>query len=259
MAEVERNKKRIGLALSGGGARGISHLGVIKALEEANIQINEISGTSAGAIIGAFYSSGKGPDEILELLISTKFFLLLRPALNLSGLLSMTKMGEMLRKFIEEDSFKALQKPLTVAAINVGSGEVEYFNSGPLIKPVLASSCIPVIFKPVEMNGKRYIDGGVLANLPVKPLEKTCDYIIGSNCNIVDPNFNGSNMKVLLERTMLLATIGNVNRNKKKCDLMIEPNELKSIGGFEINRAKEIFEAGYSAAKKKLSKTSIFV
>jgi len=258
MAELGK-KKRIGLALSGGGARGISHLGVIKALEEEDIQIDEISGTSAGAIIGALYSSGKGPDEILELLISTKFFLLLRPALNLSGLLSMGRIGEMLQKFIEEDSFDTLQKPLTVAAINVGSGKVEYFNSGHLIEPVLASSCIPVIFKPVEMNGSRYIDGGVLANLPVKPLKKNCDYIIGSNCNIVDRNFTGSNMKVLLERSMLLATIGNVNRSKRKCDLMIEPDRLKSIGGFEIIKAKEIFQAGYSTAKKKLSKSSIFV
>jgi NTE family protein len=171
----------------------------------------------------------------------------------------MDKIGKMLNKFIEEDSFDALNKPLTVAAINVGSGKIEYFNKGNLIKPVLASSCIPVIFKPVDINGHRYVDGGVLANLPVKPLVNRCDYIIGSNCNIVDRNFSGSNMKVLLERSMLLATIGNVNRSKKKCELIIEPKELKRTGGFEINKAKKIFEAGYSAAKKKLSKTSIFV
>ena len=243
------SKKRIGLALSGGGARGISHLGVLQALDEAKIKIHEMSGTSAGAIIGALYCSGHKPEEILKLLISTSFFRILRPSLTISGLLSMDKIGEHLKKYITEDRFESLDRPFTAAAIDVGSGKIEYFNEGPLIKPVLASSCIPVIFKPVEIGNNRYIDGGVLANLPVKPLRKRCDIIIGSNCNVVDDKFKGANMKVLLERAMLLATIGNVRRSKRYCDVVIEPDELKKIGGFEINRAGEMFEAGYRTAQ----------
>ncbi len=251
---MEGSNIKIGLVLSGGGARGICHLGVLKALEEHKVKIDEIAGTSAGAIIGALYCCGFSPEKVLDIIISTSFFKLLRPALNTSGLLSMDRIGKLISKYIGDRSFSDLDRPLHVAATNIEKGRTEYFTEGKVLPAVLASSCIPVIFNPVSIGDEKYIDGGVMANLPAESLVASCDFIIGSNCNIIDDAFKGSNMKTLMERTMLLATNGNVMAGKKKCNMLIEPHELKYIGGFEINMAQEIYEAGYNTAINVLDK-----
>lgn len=240
----------VGLVLSGGGARGISHLGVIKSLVEHDITIKEISGTSAGSIVGALYSYGYSPEDIMEVIVKTNFFWLLRPAFSLNGLLSMSKIGDLLTNYIKNDRFEELKIPLTIAATNIEKGKTEYFSEGDLIQPILCSCSIPVIFQPVQYKGSFYIDGGILNNLPVEPIRKRNEYVIGSHCNPISNDYNASNMKNLLERSMLLAINGNSKKSKQLCDLIIEPNELENVGGFEIKKAKNMFLDGYNAANK---------
>lgn len=242
-----------GLVLSGGGVRGIAHLGVLKALEEAQVKINAISGTSAGAIIGALYSHGYSPDYILKEIVSTSFFKLLKPALSLQGMLNIDGVGKFLKNYFPIDSFSSLKIPLTVAATNLQKGISEYFDSGELIVPLLCSSCIPVVFNPVRFNNMLYIDGGILNNLPLAPLKKNNKFIIGSHCNPIDDDYHRRGYKTLVERTMLMAINGNVKSVKKECDLLIEPQELKKIGGFEISKAEKIFACGYDETKAVLS------
>lgn len=242
----------VGLVLSGGGARGISHLGVIKSIIEHDITIKEISGTSSGSILGALYGSGYSPEDILEVIIKTNFFRLLRPAFSLNGLLSMAKIGVLLENYIEKDNFQQLTVPLTIAATNIEKGNIEYFSTGELIQPVLCSCSIPVIFQPVKFKGSYYIDGGILNNLPVEPIRERNDFVIGSHCNPISDTYNASNMKNLLERSMLLAINGNSKKSKQLCDLLIEPLELENVGGFEIKKAKKMYLNGYNAANKAL-------
>ena len=146
---VDLRNKRIGLVLSGGGARGISHLGVLKALEEYKVKIEKIAGTSSGAVIGALYSCGFSPEKILDLIVSTSFFRLLRPALKMTGLLSMEGIGKLISTYINDRSFSDLKIPLVVAATNINRGETTYLSNGKILPAVLASSCIPVIFNPI--------------------------------------------------------------------------------------------------------------
>src|SRR5687768_13673283 len=122
-----------GLVLSGGGARGISHLGVIKALGEAGVKIDCMAGTSAGAITGALYSYGYKPDEILDIIVSTSFFKSLKIAWTLKGLLSIDGLQNVLLKFIPTNSFESLKIPLVVSATDLKRGKVEYFSKGELI------------------------------------------------------------------------------------------------------------------------------
>jgi NTE family protein len=249
--------KKIGLVLSGGGARGIAHLGVIKALEETGLQFSSISGTSAGSIIGALYSYGYSTNDILKIIIEIKAFKFLKPALNMKGLLKMDVIHKFLEQYIQNDSFETLKIPLHIAATNVKKGETTYFNSGSLIKAICASSCIPVLFQPVELNGDLYIDGGILNNLPVEPIRDECEILIASHSNPIDHNFEVKNVRFLMERALMLAITRNVYERKAKCDFFIEPSGLEPFKVLDLGKAKEIFGIGYREAIRQIEEQKL--
>lgn len=240
------------IVLSGGGARGIAHLGVLKALDECNIKLDAISGTSAGAIIGAFYASGYSPIEILDIITKTKFFRLLRPALSTSGLLQIDSLGQMFHEYLT-DSFESLQIPLTINATNLDDGKTTYFYKGELVRPMLAASCIPAIFKPIKIDHSRFVDGGMLNNLPVEPFLNTSHKIIGVHTNPIYNDFQGTNAKTIIERCLLMAISGNITSRAKECHYYIEPPLLGKYGGMDISKAKELFETGYAYTKENIN------
>ncbi|MCH7408566.1 patatin-like phospholipase family protein [Belliella sp. DSM 111904] len=245
-----KSKQRIGLAFSGGGIRGIAHLGVIKALDEFGIKPDQVSGSSAGAIAGAMYCKGYKADEIFDAIVSTNYFKFMRPAISWTGIFRMDTVVALFEKYFTEDDFASLSIPLTVAATDIKRGKVVYFSKGPLIKAVMASSCIPGMFDPIEIDGRYYVDGGVLNNMPVEPHEGVCDVIIGVNCNHLPEEHNITNIKNLIERTVIMSMNYNVYSRKNKCDFFIEPKGLAKYGVFDIKKAGEIYDAGYQAALK---------
>jgi NTE family protein len=236
---------KTGLALSGGGARGISHLGVLKALDEFGVQVDYISGTSTGALVGALYSYGISPDEILEVIIKTRFFSSLRPAWTLTGLVTMDGLRDLILKLIPENNFDALKIPVIIAATSLNKGRTEYFTSGELIPAILASCCVPVIFKPVAINGEVYVDGGITDNLPAKAIRDKCGLLIGSHCNYISNEFDVKNFRSVIERSLLMAVSGNTVINKNLCNILIEAPELGNISAFDVSRAKALFDIGY--------------
>lgn len=245
---------KIGLALSGGGARGFAHLGIIKALEEMGVVISEVSGTSAGAIAGAFYCYGIKPDQILEIVTSTGFLKSVRPAWSWTGLLSMDGFKEVMHKYLPDNSFEKLKIPLTVATTEIRLGKVTYFDSGELISRVIASSSIPALFDPKVLDGHVYVDGGIMDNLPVRPLVGKCDFIIGCHSNPVEQRFDIKNVKEVMERSLLIAINVNSSFSKAQCNVIIEPPELGKFGTLDLSRGKEIFEIGYQFVKQNYSK-----
>ncbi|WP_296700006.1 patatin-like phospholipase family protein [Algoriphagus sp.] len=240
-----KSKLNIGIALSGGGVRGISHLGVLKGLNEAGIFPTKVSGTSAGAIVGAMYCNGYKPEEVLKIIVETNYFKFMRPAISLTGILKMNSVGDLFKLYLKHNSFSELKTPLTVAATDVKKGKVIYFSEGELINPILASSCIPGMFDPIVIGNKYLIDGGVLNNLPVEPLDGICDYVIGINCNHLPEEANIKNMKSLIERSVIMAMNYNVYSRKSKCDFFVEAPGLGKYGVFDIKKASELFQAGY--------------
>lgn len=240
----------VGLVLSGGGARGICHLGVIKALEESGVRFNYIAGTSAGALTGALYSFGYKPEEILDIVQKTSFFRSVRLAWTLKGLLSIEGLHDVLLKYIPTDSFDVLKIPMTVCATDIKRGRVEYFSQGNLIPALLSSSCVPAVFNPYRFNGLLYVDGGILDNLPVKAISDKCDFIIGSHCNFITSEFDVKNIRSVVERSLLMAINGNTNFSKSLCDVLIEPPEVGRFSGFDLSKAKEIFQIGYEYTKE---------
>ena len=242
------SEKKVGIALSGGGVRGIAHLGVLKALNQKGIFPNRISGSSAGAIAGALYASGLNPDEIFEIIVKTNYFKFLRPAISWTGILKMDSIEDLFLKYFPEDAFASLKLPLSIAATDLKRAKVVYFSEGKLIRPLMASSCIPGMFDPIAIDRHYYIDGGVLNNLPIEPLDGICDVVIGVNCNHLPDEHNIKNIKNLIERTVIMSMNYNVYSRRGKCDFFIEPKGLAKYGVFDIKKAKDIFDAGYEAA-----------
>lgn len=243
--------KDIGLVLSGGGARGVAHIGVIQALEEFGIRPTRLSGTSAGSIVGALYASGHSPDEMLRIISQVSIFKSVRYSLAPGGLLKMDGLQELLKKYLPDD-FKKLKKPLTVAAVELKLGQVSYFDSGDLVSAIMASCSIPGVFSPMILHGAPYVDGGVLDNLPATPLHKKCDVLIASHCNRVTPWFDVTNMKVVIERSLLLAVGANTRHSQGLCDVVVEPTGLDKYSAFDIGKAKEIFDLGYKFTRENL-------
>jgi NTE family protein len=236
---------KTGLALSGGGARGISHLGIIKALEEFGVKVDYISGTSTGALLGTLYAYGLTPEKILEVIINTRFFASLRPAWTWKGLINLNGLSDILLKLIPENSFNCLKIPVTITATNLNRGRVEYFTDGPLIPAILASCCVPVVFNPVELDGEVYVDGGLMDNLPSKPLREKCSMLIGSHCNGISSEFDVKNFRSVLERSLLMAINGNTVISKNMCDILIEPPGLGNLSVFDVSKARDVYEIGY--------------
>ena len=227
----------------------MAHLGLIKVLEELGITVSVMAGSSSGAIAGALYGSGHTPEAITRIVRDIKPFSLIRPAVSRSGFLKMESADLLYRQHIIDDTFEALSIPLTIAATDLHSGKTVYFSEGPLIRPLMASTCIPVVFDPIEVNGRLYIDGGVLNNFPAEALVGQCDKIIGSHCNPVDEHFRSGNFKTILERTFLLSINANAYSRRGLCDIFIEPPLLKDFRVFDMARADEIFQIGYDYAR----------
>jgi NTE family protein len=248
---------KTGLALSGGGARGIAHLGVVKAMLEKGIHFDVISGTSAGAVAGLFLAKGYSPDQALEIFTKTSVYKFLRPAINIRGLFKIGSVESIIKPYFGEAVFTDLETPFYVSATNVRTGKIRVFSAGELMRPVLASCCIPVVYEPMVIDNELYMDGGVVNNLPVEPLLGNVDRIVGVHCNPISDQYQGRNMRRLMERSLLLAINENVAARKPKCDLFIEPTELKNFHVFDFRKAKQIFQVGYDYASDLLSNKSV--
>ncbi len=160
----------LGLALGGGFARGIAHIGVLKVLEEEKIPIACIAGTSVGALIGAAYCSGVSPAELEEVAARVRFRDLARWTLSRYGFATNHRMIGFLNKLLKVKTFEELRIPLAVTATDFNSGEGAVFRSGLLVDPVRASCAYPGVFLPVMVNGRLLVDGMLAHSLPTKPV-----------------------------------------------------------------------------------------
>jgi NTE family protein len=243
----------IGLALSGGGMKGIAHIGAIKALEENNISPTHISGSSVGAIVGAFYASGYPLEEIVAFFKEVPLFYPTRYAFGKPGIIDPANFYEDFIKYFPEDNFNALQKKLFISTVDMLNGSMKVFNEGELIRPILASSAFPGLCSPVFVNGSLYADGGILDNFPVAPLMAHCDQIIGVYVSPLD-EIKAENLKYAIDVLQRAIRINFSNASSQKfsqCDLLIYP-PLSKFGMFDKNHIDEIFNIGYQTALKKI-------
>jgi len=249
-------KYNVGLVLSGGGARGFAHLGVLQALNEAGINPDVISGTSAGALAGVMYADGYKPKEILNFMNSNSRLHYIRPTVPREGLLQISGIVRILKDNLRAKKFEELKIPLYITATDLNNGKIVYFSEGELLNRVIASASIPVLFKPVIIDKIYYVDGGVLDNMPVKPIEDKCKLIIGSFVNPTGYEENIAGLAQIAERTFMLSMSKEIVEKSKKFDLFIAPIELKNYKILYTEKAEEVFNLGYKATNEKLKDPS---
>lgn len=241
-----------GIALSGGGARGIAHIGVLGALEKYGISPGVISGTSMGAVVGVFYAAGFEPPEILEIISSRKFHKVVNWHLPLSGLVDIDNVLNIMKERIDVDDFAALKKPFYCVVANLNSGDVEVKSEGKLFQWVMASISIPVIFEPRIIDGQTYVDGGLLDNLPARAIRNQCKMLIGVNVNHNGPEEKVEGLKTIAERCFRLGIAQNITEGVAMCDFLIEPPKTREYSTFAFNKAKEIYQVGFDYAEKSI-------
>ena len=230
--------------------RGFAHVGALKAMNELGIFPDIISGVSAGAIVGALYADNYKPDEIISIFLEKKLFGYFKLHMSKKGLLKMTGIIRILSQKLRSKTFDDLQIPFIVSATNLNKGTTEFFRSGELLNRLIASASIPVVFPPVIMNGKAYVDGGVLNNFPVEPLQRNCKLIIGININPTEELEDFTNLLGIAERSFHLGLTCYMAGKGKKCNIFIEPKGLEKFKLFDMSKATEIFELGYSETKR---------
>ncbi|MDR0428409.1 MAG: patatin-like phospholipase family protein [Dysgonamonadaceae bacterium] len=256
LSRLKHYKYQKGLVLSGGGARGIAHLGTAKALYEAGEVFDVIVGTSMGAIVGCLLADKQNPDDIIKLFTPKNMRSFIRPLLSNKGMLTMDGARKMLKAILTTENIEDLSIPFMACATNLSSGRPEYFESGNIIDAVIASAGIPVVFAPAIINNNQYVDGGVLNNLPVRKIRNNCKKIIGSHVNPQTLGLENGQVLGLIhiaDRAFHLCIQGNTEEDREMCDLYLEHTNLNDIGTFDFNKADEIFRRGYENTKRLLN------
>jgi NTE family protein len=248
---------KIGLVLSGGGSRGFGHLGVLKALDELKIRPDVISGASVGSLIGAFYAYGYTADEISEIILKKGISGNIKLAFNKMGIFSLEKVEKLVKEYLPANSFESLKIHLVIATTEIRRGEIVYFRSGNNLAKVITASCaIPGIFSPVIIEGKSYIDGGVLNNMPIEPIEDEVDLKIGVNVMPIERKMPVSSAKDIIMKSLLMSLGEQSARKNHKFDILIEPKNIVHFNGLSLKNAKEMFDLGYNTAIQQLQKSA---
>jgi len=246
----------LGIVLSGGGVRAIAHIGLLQALKENDIHPEIISGTSGGAMVGALYAAGYDTQTMLQFFKDTPLFKFSLYTLNKPGIMDTDKYSVFFKSYFKEDSFESLKKALYVTATNLLTGKLEFFSSGELIRPILASAALPPIFSPIEIEGNLYSDGGILNNFPVEPLHVSCKKIIGSFVNPLS-SITINDVKSTMDLIQRVYHIGIDAKDLikfDKCNYVFTPYDIKHVGVFDSKSIAKSYKIGYEQALDEMPK-----
>lgn len=268
---------RIGLSLAGGGAKGFSHVGVLKVLDSLGVKVDYISGTSMGAIVGGLYASGYSGKEIEKIVMDTDFYSLIMdpksrqessffnksvdkyllsiplkngkislPSSISSGQRNVYLLKELFKNVSNIDDFSKLPIPFMCVATNLESGNMEIFEKGDLVQSIMASSAFPSLMDPVKIGDSIYIDGAMTVNYPSKPLkDKGIDIVIGVDLNQdLSKREDLSNIISILNQVIDFGIKRDTKKQYKYTDINIKPN-LKGMSATSYDDKKKILDSGY--------------
>ncbi len=249
---MEKSDRKIGLALGGGAVLGAAHVGVLKAVHESGIKIDYIAGTSIGAFVGAFFAFGKSCDEIEEIALKLNWIDIAELSLSRYGLLSNEKMGKLLHQHIGNAKIEESDIPLAMVATDAASGEKVVINSGSVTDGIKASTCIPGIFNPIEIDEKMLLDGGIVENVPIQTVRNMgADYVIGVDLNAQFKYEKPQHIFDVLLNSFHFTMLTSSRLQSREADLLIKPN-LSNYSRSNMDHLKDLMQQGYDDAKKAL-------
>jgi NTE family protein len=246
--------KKTGLALGGGAVLGAAHVGVLRALTELEIPIFMVSGTSIGAFIAALYAFGKGWKEIRDIAFDLDWYDLSGLSLSQYGILSNKKFGGIVKELLGEKDIKDALIPLSMVATDIGTGKKVVFTKGNVDVAVMASSCIPGFFRPVDHSGAFLVDGMLVENVPVSPLlEYGAESVISVDLLACHVFKKPENIIGVLLNAFYSTLTTTTAIQIADSDLCISPN-LSKFNLIDIGQIPDLVEAGYQAAFPVLKK-----
>lgn len=244
----KKSPKKIGLALGGGAALGAVHIGVLKAIDELDINIEYISGTSIGSLIAALYAFGKSPEQIKDVALKLNWLDVSKLKISKYGILNNSKIKSFIRDQIGNVSFDNSKIPLSVVATDLISRKKVVLSKGLVGDAVLASTCIPGIFSPVKQNDMLLVDGGVVENVPVPTLEELgAKFKISVDLTSHRKATKPKNVVDVIISSINLAMMSSTIRNTSKADIQISPN-LGKFSPIDSKKTKELIDIGYSTS-----------
>jgi NTE family protein len=243
----KRNKK-VGLALGGGAARGLAHIGVLKALTEAGIRIDYVAGTSAGSIIGALYCAGLSWQEIKETAHHVNWGKLITPTVPIKGLAKTDKLQKFLEKLLNKKTFSDLSIPFCALAVDIGSGKEVTLKKGSVAEAVRASCSIPGIFEPTELRGRLLVDGGLMNNVPADTVrEMGAGLVIAVDLNHFYPKpGKPRNIIEIIYSSLFIIMSNKSNKTDKFTDYLVAP-DLSSYSYTNLKKMNELIQKGEQA------------
>ena len=250
------SRKKVGLALSGGGARGYSHIGVLKVLAENGIPIDMVAGTSAGSFVGGAFASGLSVDQIIEIGSKVSWFNMTGLSYSPRALLSNAAMGNFIKQHFPAGRFEDLAIPYAAAACDLNTGdEVIFKDSGDLAFAIRASCAVPGVFMPLEdERGRLLIDGGVVAPVPVNVVrEMGAEAVIAVDLLACGSNFRSAPrtaLGMLFQSAMMLLRAASRSQHYH-ADVLIEP-QIAHLRPDEIGKRDELIGLGERAARESL-------
>lgn len=245
-----RRRDLVGVAFSGGGAKGFSHIGIIMAMEKFGIKPDIISGVSAGSIAAVMYASGLTPLDMRQCFADANKFSEFREwTVPRDGIFKLNKFGRLLESWLPVKYLEELRIPTVVCATNLDRGTQVGWAKGEIVPRVVASCSIPIVFCPVEIKGEHYVDGGVLHNLPAWAIREYCTVLYGANVSPVNKAYvyKESLLDIAL-RSYHLTTKANLGADIKLCDHVITPRELSAHKIFDLSALDNAIRIGYETA-----------
>ncbi len=247
--------KKIGLALSGGGARGFAHVGAIRAFEANGIHFDFIAGTSAGSLVGAALATGMSAAEIEAMARRLGWRNTMRPSFAIAGMLSTEPLARVLRSELPVHRFEDLKIPFAAVTYDVVKGEEFVLkDSGDLISAVRASCAVPGLFVPVRLDGRILVDGGVTSVLPVDIVRSMgADIVISVDLLACGNTYNSiprTGLAVMIRSAMTQIRMASADQ-RRRSDIIIEP-AIAHIRPDQIKRGDEAIRLGEEAALEKM-------
>jgi len=246
--------RKIGLALGGGAAKGIAHIGVLKAIEENNLNIECIAGTSIGALVASYYAFGKSVANLQDISKEMRFTSLIGFTLQKKGLFSTKSIREMVLRDLGDVRIEEAKIPLAICTTDIANGERILLRSGKLVDALCASIAVPGIFIPVEIDGRLLVDGGITENVPVSALEKMgAGITIAVNLNGCPHYQEPDDMIAIMCNAIDIAIDLRTKEQIKKADLLLSLDLANFSRLGDTEEFKELFRLGYDGMQKKIN------
>lgn len=243
---------KLGLALGGGFSRGMAHVGIIKALEEENIPVSFIAGTSIGSIIATAYASGASVEDMALFGEKIHWHDFGKWTLSKMGLASNKRLEVICRGLFKASRFEDIKIPLAVIATNLATGRPVVFKKGELVLPVRASCAYPGLFLPVEHDGMQLVDGGLVRTVPTQSARDLgADVVLGVALNNIDPSFELRHIADVLARSFSIAMQAAEPIWRGHADVVAEPR-VEQYAWDDFARTRELIAAGETALRKVL-------